>query len=82
METLKEVYEQDIKFGGLLVRTKELPEIESELIVPILLPEPHGTIQCRGSVVKILSDPPRVALRLADTDQVRGRLMEIISPPE
>ncbi len=82
METLKTVYEQDIKFGGLLVRTKELPEIESELIVPILLPEPHGTIQCRGSVVKIFSDPPRVALRLADTDQVRGRLMEIISPRE
>ena len=75
---LAEVYERDIKYGGLLVSTPEEPELDSEVVVPLILPPPHGQIECRGTVVKLNQDPPGVALRIAEVDQVRGRLIAII----
>ena len=75
---LAQVYERDIRYGGLLVHTEERPELDSEVVVPVVLPAPHGQIECRGIVVKLTDDPPTVALRLSEVDQVRGRLIEII----
>lgn len=77
---LERVYSRDIKYGGLLVHTAERPQLDSEISVPVLLPEPHGEITCRGTVVKLSEDPPSVALRLADVDQVRGRLVAVLRP--
>ena len=76
---LEAVYESDIKHGGLLVRTREAPEIDSEIMVPVLLPDPHGTIRCHGTVVKVNENPPSVAIRLSEIKFVRDRLQEIIS---
>jgi Tfp pilus assembly protein PilZ len=78
-EELKAAFERDIKHGGLLVRTRESPEIDSEVVVPLRLPEPHGSIHCRGTVVKVNEDPPSVAIRLSEVKPVRDRLMEIIA---
>ena len=75
---LGEVYERDIKYGALLVSTREEPEVDSEVMVAVILPPPHGQIECRGTVVKLSQEPPGIALRLAEVDQVRGRLIEII----
>ncbi len=75
---LAEVYERDIRHGGLLVSTSEEPEVDSEVTFPLILPPPHGQIECRGTVVKLSQDPPAIALRLAEVDQVRRRLIEII----
>ena len=58
--------------------TPEEPELDSEVVVPLILPPPHGQIECRGTVVKLNQDPPGVALRIAEVDQVRGRLIAII----
>jgi Tfp pilus assembly protein PilZ len=79
LEDLKAVYESDIKHGGLLVRTREAPEVDSEIVVPILLPDPHGTIRCHGTVVKVSENPPSVALRLSEIKFVRDRVQEILS---
>ena len=76
---LKAVYESDIKHGGLLVRTREAPEIDSEIMVPVLLPDPHGTIRCHGTVIKVNESPPSVAIRISEIKFVRDRLQEIIS---
>ena len=76
---LEAVYESDIKHGGLLVRTREAPAIDSEIMVPVLLPDPHGTIRCHGTVVKVNENPPSVAIRLSEIKFVRDRLQEIIS---
>jgi Tfp pilus assembly protein PilZ len=75
---LEAVYERDIKHGGLMVETTELPELNSEIELPIWLPEPHAMIQCRGEVVKLFDDPPGLALRLEDLDLVRARVKEIL----
>jgi hypothetical protein len=72
------VYEEDVKHGGLRVRTSETPGIDSEVMVPVLLPDPHGRIECTGTVVKIMDELPGFALRLDDIDAVRARLIEII----
>jgi Tfp pilus assembly protein PilZ len=77
-EELGAVYERDIKHGGLLVTTRERPDVGSEVVVPVLLPKPHGQIQCSATVVKLKDSPPRIALLLRDVDQVRARLLEII----
>jgi hypothetical protein len=77
-ERLAEIYEEDVKHGGLRVRTTEIPGIDEDVVVPVLLPEPHGRIDCIGTVVKILDDLPGFALRLHDVDAVRARLIEII----
>ncbi len=75
---LAQVYERDIRYGGLLVHAEERPELDSEVVVRVVLPAPHGQIECRGIVVKLTDDPPMVALRLTEVDQVRGRMIEII----
>lgn len=79
-EELEEVYNRDIKHGGLMVRTTELPEIYSEVTVPVHLPPPNGTIECHGQVVKVFEDPEGIAVRLSEVDAVRARLIEIIRP--
>ena len=76
---LEVVYERDIRHGGLLVPTREAPAIDSEVVVSILLPDPHGTIRCHGTVVKLKEDPPSVAIRLSEIKPVRDRLLEILS---
>ena len=78
LEELREVYERDVKHGGLLVCTAERPELNSEVVVPLLLPEPNGQIECAGTVVKYNDSPPGIALRLTEVDLVRTRLLEII----
>ncbi len=75
---LEAVYERDIKHGGLMVETTELPDLNSEIELPVRLPDPHGTIQCRGEVVKLFDDPPGLALRLEEIDLVRTRVKEIL----
>lgn len=75
---LREIYERDIKHGGLQVRTTELPEIYSEFAVPVFLPAPHGEIDVSGTVVKLFDDPPGFAMRLAEVDAVRARILEIL----
>ena len=75
---LAEVYDQDVKHGGLRVRTTEIAEIDADVVVPLLLPDPHGRIDCSGTVVKIMDELPGFALRLHDVDAVRARLIEII----
>ena len=77
-ERLAEIYEEDVKHGGLRVRTTEIREIDSEVVVPVLLPEPFGSIACSGTVVKIMEELPGFAIRLDDIDAVRARLIEII----
>ena len=78
VEQLRTVYERDIVHGGLLVATLEQPELDSELSVPILLPEPNGQITCSGTVVMLNDSPPSIALRLHDMELVRARLQEIL----
>lgn len=77
-ETLAEIYERDVKHGGLRVVTTEMPELQSDVEVPVLLPEPHGEIVCRGLVVKLFEDPPGFSVHLEDVDAVRARLVEIM----
>ena len=77
-QRLAEVYEEDVKHGGLRVRTTEVPDIDADVVVPLLLPDPHGSIDCSGTVVKTLDELPGFALRLHDVDAVRARLIEII----
>ena len=77
-ETLAEVYERDVKHGGLRVVTTEIPELQSDVEVPVLLPEPHTQIVCRGLVVKLFDDPPGFSVHLEDVDAVRARLIEIL----
>jgi Tfp pilus assembly protein PilZ len=76
---LEAVYKRDIKHGGLLVQTREAPEIDSEVVVPVRLPDPHGTIRCHGTVVKVNENPPSVAVRLSEVKFVRDRVREILS---
>ena len=76
LEALRSAYEKDIKHGGLLVPCDEKPELDSELRVPVLLPEPHGEIECAGTVVRVNENS--FALRLTEVDMVRARVLEII----
>ena len=75
---LEAVYQKDIRYGGLMVETTELPDLQEEIVVPILLPEPHGQIDCRATVLKLFDDPPGIALRLEEVELVRVRLAEIL----
>ena len=75
---LEAVYQKDIRHGGLMVETTELPDLQEEIVVPILLPEPHGQIDCRATVLKLFDDPPGIALRLEEVELVRVRLAEIL----
>ena len=75
---LESAYDKDIKYGGLHVHTTVIPELSGDVSVPVLLPDPHGEIECRGTVVKIFEDPPGFAMRLTEVDAVRARLIEII----
>ena len=77
-EVLRAVYEHDIVHGGLLVHTSEKPEVNSEVTVPLLLPEPNGKIDCLASVVKVNESPSSVALRLHEVDAVRARVLEVL----
>ena len=77
-EELRETYERDLKHGGLLVHTAECPDLDSEVVVAVLLPEPHGQMECVGTVVKHNDSPPGIALRLDDVDRVRARVLEVI----
>jgi hypothetical protein len=77
-ETLAEIYERDVKHGGLRVITTEIAELQSDIEVPVLLPEPHGQIICTGLVVKLFEDPPGFSVHLDDVDAVRARLIEIM----
>ena len=52
--------------------------IDTDVVVPVVLPMPHGRIDCSGTVVKIMDELPGFALRLRDIDAVRARLIEII----
>ncbi len=78
-EVLRAVYERDIKHGGLLVSTSEKPDVNSEVTVPLLLPEPAGKIDCLATVVKVNESPPSVALRLHEIDAVRARVLEVLN---
>lgn len=75
---LEQIYEQDIKYGGIRIPTSARPPVNEEVSVVFLLPEPNGTIECRGLVVAHVDEPPSVGLRLQEVDQIRGRLLEII----
>ena len=77
-QTLRETYERDIKLGGLRVPCREAHEIGTEIMVPVQLPEPHGAIDCRCTVVRQYQDPPEIAVLLIEVDAVRARLLEII----
>ncbi len=57
-QTLRDTYARDIKRGGLRLPCREVHEVGTELVVPMLLPEPHGTIDCRCTVVRQYEDPP------------------------
>lgn len=78
IDALEYAYEKDIKHGGLMVSTTEIPEIYSDVVVPVHLPEPNPTIECRGMVVKTFEDPPGIAVRLSEVDQVRSYIIEIL----
>ena len=77
-QALRDTYERDIKRGGLRVPCREVHEVGAEIVVPMLLPEPHGTIDCRCTVVRQYKDPPAIAVLLTEVDAVRARLVEII----
>lgn len=74
-ELLQDAYDRDIKHGGLRVYTSEKFGIDEDISVPVHLPEPHGTIDCLGTVVKLFEDG--FALRLAEVDPVRERISQI-----
>ena len=77
-QALRDTYERDIKRGGLRVPCREVYEVGAEVVVPMLLPEPYGTIDCRCTVVRQYEDPPAIAVLLTEVDAVRARLLEII----
>ena len=58
-QILRDTYARDVKRGGLRVPCREAHEVGAEIVVPMLLPEPHGTIDCRCTVVRQYDDPPR-----------------------
>lgn len=60
---LESVYERDIKYGGVQVASLSTPDVDEEVIVFVRLPDPHGTIECQGLVVKCTETPPTVAVR-------------------
>ena len=75
---LENVYERDIKYGGVQIASLATPDVDEEVVVFVCLPDPHGPIECQGHVVKCTETPPTVAVRLVQLDQIRGRLLEII----
>ena len=76
MDALQLAYDRDIKHGGLRVYTAEHFAIDTDVSVPVQLPEPHGAIDCLGTVVKTFEDG--FALRLREVDPVRERISEIL----
>ena len=79
-KALEEAYERDIKHGGIRVPSLALHEVGEEVVVPLVLPPPHGKIECRATVVRIYDDPQGVAVKLIDVDAARARILEILRP--
>ncbi len=77
-QALRDTYERDIKRGGLRVECREVLDVGTEIVVPMLLPAPHGIIDCRCTVVRQYEDPPAIAVLLTEVDAVRARLLDII----
>lgn len=75
---LSRIYEDDIKHGGVRVPTACRPAVNEDVTVVLLLPQPNGSISCRGSVVAHITAPPGVGVRLHEIDPVRVRLLEIL----
>lgn len=75
---LSRIYDRDIKHGAVQIPTSQQPPVDEEVSVVFLLPEPNGTLECRGQVVAHVDQPPGVGVRLQDVDQLRTRLLEII----
>ncbi len=77
-DELRRVYDCDIRHGGVQIETPNMPPVNEEVSVVLLLPDPNGSITCLGSIVAHVDEPPGVGVRLQDVDQIRGRLLEII----
>ena len=77
-DELRRVYDCDIRHGAVQIQTPNMPPVNEEVSVVLLLPDPNGRITCRGSIVAHVDEPPGVGVRLQEADQIRGRLREII----
>lgn len=75
---LTRVFESEIRHGGLSIEMGRVPDPESEIPVTLWLPDPHGTILVRGSVVKANPEMQVAYLSLRDLDPIRRRILEII----
>lgn len=76
---LATVYVRDIKRGGLFVPTEKPPAVDSTITIRLQLPEPHDFIDARGIVIHVMEEPSGVGVNLLEVDQVRGKLVAIIT---
>ena len=76
---LATVYVRDIKRGGLFVPAEKPLERDTTVTVRLLLPAPHEPIEVRGVVIHVMDNPPGVGINLLEVDQIRGRLVSIIT---
>jgi Tfp pilus assembly protein PilZ len=79
LATLATVYVRDIKRGGLFVPTEKPPALDSTITIRLQLPEPHDFIDARGIVIHVMEKPSGVGVNLLEVDQVRGKLVAIIT---
>jgi hypothetical protein len=70
---------RDIKRGGLMVLTDDLPAPHTTVNVRIKLASPQQDIHARGVVIHRLSQPSAVGLQLLDIDELRKKLAKAIT---
>jgi hypothetical protein len=69
---------RDIKRGGLMVLTEDLPEPHATVNIRIKLAPPQPDIHAKGVVIHRLSQPSAVGLQLLDIDELREKLAKAI----
>lgn len=76
---LATVYVRDIKRGGLYIPTDDPPAVDTTVTVRLVLPDPHPSIDARGVVIHVMSEPSGIGIQLLDIDDLRAQLGPIIT---
>jgi Tfp pilus assembly protein PilZ len=77
-ETLRRVFEQELRHGGLFVPTITPPAAHTIVTVTLLLPEPKGELQATGEVVYVSQNPAGIGVQLTDAAAIKAALLEAL----
>jgi Tfp pilus assembly protein PilZ len=77
-EAFRRLYETDIVRGGLFVPTTVHADLQTRVIIQMMLPEPFEPIELESFVVHQSPDPPGFGVQLANLDDVRSKIEPIL----